>query len=84
MLAAVHNDAVEQGKIEVTLKTTIAGRTVTDAKSIDVTAKGLHEVSFSCELGRPTGEEVKGPTYHHKWTWSSNSPCRPRERKHRA
>ena len=61
VLATVHNDSVEQGKIAVTLTTTIAGRTVTDSKTIDVTAKGLHEVSFSCELRRPVGEDAKGP-----------------------
>ena len=61
VLATVHNDAIEKGKISVTLSTTIAGRSVSETKTIDVAAKGLHETSFSCELRRPKGEEVKGP-----------------------
>ncbi|NLS96777.1 MAG: tetratricopeptide repeat protein [Planctomycetaceae bacterium] len=60
VLATVHNDAVEKGRINVTLKTTIAGRSVSETKTIDATAKGLHEASFSCELRRPEGEQVKG------------------------
>ena len=49
----VHNDAVEKGPIEVVLRTTIGGRRVEETKTIDVTAKGLHEVSFKMELKRP-------------------------------
>jgi hypothetical protein len=39
VLASVHNDAVEEGQIEVTLKTTIAGRTIEEKKTLDVKAK---------------------------------------------
>jgi alpha-2-macroglobulin len=60
VLATVHNDAIETGKISVTLKTTIAGRSVSETKAIDVKAKGLHEASFSCELRRPEKEEIQG------------------------
>jgi hypothetical protein len=59
--ATIHNDCVEKGKIRVTLETTIAGRTVSETKTIDVTGKGLHETSFSCELRRPEAQEIAGP-----------------------
>ena len=48
----VHNDAVEKGKIEVVLRTTIGGRTVEEKKTVDVTSKGTQEVSFKEELKR--------------------------------
>ena len=50
VLASVHNDAVEKGPIEVTLKTTIGGRTVEEKKTIDVTAKGIQELAFKATL----------------------------------
>jgi len=53
VLAAVHNDAVDKGQIEVTLKTTIAGRTVEEKKTLDVTAKGIQELTFKTVLSRP-------------------------------
>ncbi len=59
--ATIHNDCIEKGKIRVTLETTIAGRTLSETKTIDVTAKGQDETSFSCELRRPEGQEVAGP-----------------------
>ena len=37
--ATVHNDAVDKGPIEVTLKTTIGGKTVEEKKTLDVTAR---------------------------------------------
>ena len=49
----VHNDAVEKGKIEVVLRTTIGGRRVEETKTIEVTSKGMQEVSFKVELKRP-------------------------------
>ncbi len=51
--ASVHNDAIEKGKIEVTLKTTIAGRTVEEKQTIDVKVKGIHEIVFKTVLNRP-------------------------------
>ncbi len=53
ILASVHNDAVEKGQIEVTLKTTIAGRTIEEKKTVDVKAKGIHELVFKAVLQRP-------------------------------
>jgi uncharacterized protein YfaS (alpha-2-macroglobulin family) len=49
----VHNDAVEKGRLEVMLRTTIAGRRVEETKTVDVTGKGLQEVDFKAELKRP-------------------------------
>jgi len=57
VVASVHNDATDQGQIEVTLKTTIAGRTVEEKKTLDVTAKGIHEVVFNTVLNRPEKPE---------------------------
>ena len=39
MIASIHNDAIEKGPIEVTLKTTIGGRSVEEKKTIEVTAR---------------------------------------------
>ncbi len=61
VLATIHNDREEKGKVRVTLKTTIAGRSVSETKTLDVTAKGPLETEFSCELRRPEGEKVEGP-----------------------
>ena len=55
----VHNDAVEKGPIEVVLRTTIGGRRVEETKTIEVTGKGLHEVSFKAELKRPEGKDAE-------------------------
>ena len=53
ILASVHNDVLDKGAIEVTLKTTIGGRTTTEKKTLDVTAKGVKELSFKAKLDRP-------------------------------
>jgi len=53
VMASVHNDALEEGRIDVTLRTTIAGRKIEETKTIDVKAKGIHEVTFSVQLDRP-------------------------------
>jgi len=53
VLVSVHNDAVEAGQIEVTLKTTIDGRSVEEKKTVDVQSKGVHELAFKCVLHRP-------------------------------
>jgi len=59
IVASIHNDAVEKGPIEVTLKTTIGDRTVEQKKTVDVDTKGIHEATFSAELDLPerTGEQ---------------------------
>ncbi|HEV3341692.1 MAG TPA: alpha-2-macroglobulin family protein, partial [Pirellulales bacterium] len=48
----IHNDVVEKGKVEVTLKTTIGGKTVEEKKTIDA-GKGIHELPFRVELKLP-------------------------------
>jgi tetratricopeptide (TPR) repeat protein len=48
----IHNDAIEKGKIEVTLRTTIGGKTVEERKTID-TGKGIHDLPFKVELKLP-------------------------------
>ncbi|HYW79459.1 MAG TPA: alpha-2-macroglobulin family protein, partial [Thermoguttaceae bacterium] len=55
--ASVHNDAIDKGRIEVTLKTTIAGRSVEDHKTIDVTERGIREIVFEVPLNRPEQPE---------------------------
>lgn len=46
----VHNDLVDRGPIEVTLKTTVAGRTVEERKTIEVKSKGIQELAFKTTL----------------------------------
>ena len=56
VIASIHNDAVEKGPIEVTLRTTIGERTVAEAKTITVDAKGIREVVFPMDLKGERGE----------------------------
>jgi len=53
VVASVHNDAIESGTIDVVLKTTVAGRTIQEKKTIDVAAKGIEELVFESTLNRP-------------------------------
>ena len=46
IVASVHNQLLDKGKINVTLKTTIGGKPYTETKTIDVTAKGITELVF--------------------------------------
>ena len=57
IVASVHNGAVDKGPIEVVLKTTIAGRSVEERKTIGVEAKGIYEVRFPTVLERPDGSD---------------------------
>ncbi len=57
ILATVHNDSVERGKIEVTLKTTIAGKPREEKRTIDVEKKGTHELTFDRDIAG-AGEAV--------------------------
>jgi uncharacterized protein YfaS (alpha-2-macroglobulin family)/tetratricopeptide (TPR) repeat protein len=56
--ASVHNNAIEQGQIEVTLKTTIGERTVEEKKTLEVSGKGIHELVFKTKLSRPEQAEA--------------------------
>ena len=53
VIASVHNDAIEKGTIQVTLKTTVAGRSVEEKKAVEVKSKGIEEVTFKVALRRP-------------------------------
>ncbi|NQU22736.1 MAG: tetratricopeptide repeat protein, partial [Candidatus Nealsonbacteria bacterium] len=53
IVASVHNDAIEKGQIDVTLKITIGDRTTEEKKTLDVTAKGIEELIFKTALNRP-------------------------------
>ncbi|MHB8899311.1 MAG: MG2 domain-containing protein [Thermoguttaceae bacterium] len=61
VLATIHNDRLEKGTIRATLETKIAGRTLSETKTIQVSAKGLVETSFACELRRPDAGKAAGP-----------------------
>ncbi|MBN2475322.1 MAG: tetratricopeptide repeat protein [Pirellulales bacterium] len=61
VMASVHNDAIEKGKIRVTLATTIAGRKVEETKTIDVEKKDIHELVFKTSLSRPPQPEGDQP-----------------------
>jgi uncharacterized protein YfaS (alpha-2-macroglobulin family)/tetratricopeptide (TPR) repeat protein len=57
VLATIHNDAVQKGKIEVRFTTTIAGKTREEKRTIDVEKTGTHELTFDREIAG-TGEGV--------------------------
>jgi len=60
--ATVHNETIEQGTIEVVLKTTIGGRRTEEKKTLEVKSKGMQEVAFKTTLRRPeAGKDDKGP-----------------------
>jgi alpha-2-macroglobulin len=58
ILSTIHNDADEKEQIEVTLKTTIGGKTVEEKKTIEA-GKGMHEVPFRVELEQRQKAEGK-------------------------
>jgi alpha-2-macroglobulin len=57
ILSTIHNDAVEKGQIEVTLKTTIGGKTVEEKKTIEA-KKGMQEIPFKAEIKLPADASV--------------------------
>ncbi|MEX2559143.1 MAG: alpha-2-macroglobulin family protein, partial [Pirellulales bacterium] len=59
VLATIHNDAVEQGALQATLRTTIGGRVVEDTKTLEA-GKGIHELSFKVALRRPEAQRAAG------------------------
>ena len=60
VIASVCNDAIDKGQIDVTLKTTIGGRSVREKKTIDVESKGIREVAFKVELRKAAGDDGQG------------------------
>ena len=57
VVASVHNDLIDKGTIQVTLKTTIGGKSVEEKKTLTVTAKGVEELTFKASLKREAGVE---------------------------
>ena len=53
ILASIHNSVLENGQIDVTLRTTIAGQTAEEKKTVEVKGKGIAGVAFKTELKRP-------------------------------
>jgi uncharacterized protein YfaS (alpha-2-macroglobulin family)/TolA-binding protein len=60
VIASVHNDALDNGQIEVTLKTTIGGKSTTERKTLDVQAKGISELVFKQKLELPADAPKQG------------------------
>jgi uncharacterized protein YfaS (alpha-2-macroglobulin family)/TolA-binding protein len=64
VLATVHNDAIDKGPIEVTLRTVVGGRVVEEKKTIEAKAKGIEELVFKMKLDRPEppkGDQAAAP-----------------------
>ncbi len=57
ILATIHNGLLDKGQIEVTLKTTMGGKSTEEKKTIDVTATGLSELTFPLAVRRPTADD---------------------------
>ncbi len=57
ILATVHNDSVEKGKVEVVLKTTIGGKAREEKRTIDVKKTGTHEITFDRDFAG-SGEAI--------------------------
>ncbi|MGQ9575090.1 MAG: tetratricopeptide repeat protein [Thermoguttaceae bacterium] len=61
LAVTIHNDAVEKGQIEVTLKTTVGNHSTEEKKTLDVTAKGVHELAFKTGLKRTEAAKEEKP-----------------------
>jgi uncharacterized protein YfaS (alpha-2-macroglobulin family)/TolA-binding protein len=57
VIATVHNDAVDEGIVEVNLRADIAGRTVEETKRLPIQGKGIHEVPFRVKLDPPKSSD---------------------------
>jgi len=60
IVASVHNDAVDEGNIEVTLKIKLGDKTTTEQKKLEVTQKGIEEIVFQQMLKLPDEETKRG------------------------
>ncbi len=56
----VHNDLVERGPIDVTLKTTIGSKSVEEHRTLHPKGRGIVEVSFPASIRRPVPEKSDG------------------------
>ncbi|MGC4005430.1 MAG: alpha-2-macroglobulin family protein [Pirellulales bacterium] len=52
--ALIHNDLIDKGTIEVAFRTIIAGKLIEEKKTLNVTSKGIHELTFRTTIKRPT------------------------------
>jgi alpha-2-macroglobulin len=59
VLALVHNQLLDQGDCEVTLKAIIGGKTLEEKKPIKLTGKGIQEVPFQFTITRPAPDPEK-------------------------
>ncbi len=57
---SIHNDLLDKGPIEVTLKTTVGAKSVEEHQTIDVKAKGLAEIAFRAAVRRPAPSPSEG------------------------
>ncbi len=57
LVASVHNDLIEKGPITVVLKTTIGGKSSEEKKTLNVTKKGIEEVTFKTAIRRPEEQQ---------------------------
>ncbi len=53
IVASVHNNAVDEGNIEVTLKVKLGDKTTTEQKKLEVKQKGIQEIVFEQTLKLP-------------------------------
>lgn len=60
-IASVHNEAVDNGTIAVSLKVTVGNKSTTVDKQLEVQRKGIHELSFQQELKLPENADHGGP-----------------------
>ena len=60
IIASVHNDLLEKGKINVTLKTTVGKKTSSETQTLDIKKKGIRELVFKTTLNLPPAEAKKG------------------------
>jgi uncharacterized protein YfaS (alpha-2-macroglobulin family)/tetratricopeptide (TPR) repeat protein len=52
----VHNDLLDQGEIEVTLRTIIGGKLLEETKKLKVEKRGIQELGFKLTIQRPTSD----------------------------
>ncbi|HIA19556.1 MAG TPA: hypothetical protein EYN70_09105, partial [Planctomycetaceae bacterium] len=56
----VHNDALDAGEIEVTLKTTIGDKSTVEKKVLTVQSRGVHELTFKQNFKLPVQDVRQG------------------------
>lgn len=75
ILATVHNAALDQAKVEVTLKATIGNKTLTQTRNLELTKKGVRELAFPLKMNLPDeakDQSTSGGTVTLELTVASN------------